>query len=166
MIFYGGEYPEASLISSQAKTAGLKIPLMGGDGIYDKTYISVAGAAGEGDLATSVGAPAESLDTAKQFVTDYNAAKYADAFSAYGALSYDAANIIINAIAKVIGGKSVTLNDQVRQDIIKAVQATDLQGATGSLKFDSYGDTLSKVLTVYKVENGAWKSVKVGEFGK
>ena len=166
MIFYGGEYPEASLISSQAKTAGLKIPLMGGDGIYDKTYITVAGAAGEGDLATSVGAPAESLDTAKQFITDYNAAKYTDAFSAYGALSYDAANIIINAIAKVIGGKSLTLNDKVRQDIIKAVQDTDLQGATGSLKFDQYGDTLSKVLTVYKVENGAWKSVKVGEFGK
>jgi branched-chain amino acid transport system substrate-binding protein len=166
MIFYGGEYPEASLISSQAKTAGLKVPLMGGDGIYDKTYISVAGASGEGDLATSVGAPAESLPSAKQFVTDYAAAKYTDPFSAYGALAYDAANIIISAISKTLSGKSVTLDATARQDIIKAVQATDQSGATGSLKFDQYGDTLSKVLTVYKVEGGAWKSVKVGEFGK
>jgi branched-chain amino acid transport system substrate-binding protein len=166
MIFYGGEYPEASLISSQAKTAGLKVPLMGGDGIYDKTYITVAGAAGEGDLATSVGAPAEELDSAKQFVADYKAANYPDPFSAYGALAYDAANVIINGIAKVLSGKAGPVNDQVRQDVIKAVQATDQGGATGSLKFDKYGDTLSKVLTVYKVESGAWKSVKVGEFGK
>ena len=96
MIYYGGEYPAASLLTSQADQQGLKVPLMGGDGIYSGTYISVAKAAGEGDLATSVGAPTDKLATAKSFVDAYAAAGYADPYEAYGAYSYDAANVIID----------------------------------------------------------------------
>ena len=162
MIFYGGEYPEASLISSQAKAPGIKAPLMGGDGIYDKTYITAA----EGDLATSVGAPAEELDSAKQFVADYKAANYTDAFSAYGAQAYDAANVIIDAWPRCCPKTSHRSTTSVRQDIVKAVQDTNLDGATGKVAFDQFGDTTTKVLTVYKVTTGAWKAVKTASSGR
>ena len=66
---------------------------------------SVAKAAGEGDLATSVGAPTDKLPTAKSFVDAYQAAGYADPYEAYGAYSYDAANVIIAALAKVLAGR-------------------------------------------------------------
>jgi len=33
-------------------------------------------------------------------------------------------------------------------------------GASGPLAFDQFGDTRSKVLTVYRVVDGAWKAVK------
>ena len=59
-VYYGGEYPQAGPLSQQAKAAGLNVPLMGGDGIFDPTYIELAGKTSEGDLATSVGAPTES----------------------------------------------------------------------------------------------------------
>ena len=58
-IYYGGQYPQAGPLSQQAKAAGLKVPVMGGDGIYDPKYIELAGKTSEGDLATSVGAPTE-----------------------------------------------------------------------------------------------------------
>jgi len=92
-------------LSKQMKAAGLSVPLMGGDGIYDPTFIKLAGAKSAGDLATSVGAPTDSLASAKDFVAAYKAAGYAEPFSAYGAYSYDAANVIINALAKVLPGK-------------------------------------------------------------
>ncbi len=59
-VYYGGEYPQAGPLSQQAKSAGLNVPLMGGDGIYDEAFIELAGKTSEGDLATSVGAPTES----------------------------------------------------------------------------------------------------------
>ena len=163
LLYYGGEYPEASLLSSQMKQANLNIPLMGGDGIYDPTYISVAKEAAEGDLATSVGAPAESLDTAKQFVADYKAGNYSEPFAAYGAYTYDAANVIISALAQVLPGKNA-IDDSVRQAVVKAVQGTSIDGATGKVSFDQYGDTSNKTLTVYKVTSGAWKAEKTGSF--
>ena len=36
----------------------------------------------------------------KQFVDDYKAAGFSEPFSAYGVLTYDAANVIINGLAK------------------------------------------------------------------
>ena len=162
-VFYGGEYPEASLLAKQMKAAGLDIPLMGGDGIYDPAYIKVAGAAANGDLATSVGAPTASLPTAKSFVTDYKAAGYKEGYSAYGAYSYDAANVIINALAKALNGKG-KIDDSVKQAIITDVQNTKMNGVTGSVAFDQFGDTTNKVLTVYKVAGGAWLPVKTATF--
>jgi branched-chain amino acid transport system substrate-binding protein len=136
---------------------------MGGDGIYDKTYIQTAKDAAEGDLCTSVGAPTDELASASDFVAAYKAAKYTDDFSAYGAYSYDAANVIIEALAKVLPGKS-SIDAQVRSDIVKAVQATQLDGVTGKVAFDEFGDTTTKVLTVYKVTNQEWTAVKTDEF--
>ncbi len=66
LIYYGGEYPEAQLLSSQMDAQGIKAPLMGGDGIYDPTFIKTAGQAAEGDLCTSVGAPTDDLDSASR----------------------------------------------------------------------------------------------------
>src|SRR5262249_6520853 len=41
-VYYGGQYPEAAPLSAQLK-AGVHIPVMGGDGIFDPTYIKLAG---------------------------------------------------------------------------------------------------------------------------
>ncbi|MEO7836448.1 MAG: branched-chain amino acid ABC transporter substrate-binding protein, partial [Acidimicrobiales bacterium] len=164
LIFYGGEYPEASLISSQAHGAqAIKAPIMGGDGLVDPTYITTAGAAAENDLATSVGAPPDQLESAKSFIKDYEAAGFKDPFSAYGALAYDAANIIIRALpAALASAKAV--DESVRAKVLDAVGKTTFDGASGAVAFDEFGDTVTRTLTLYKVQNGAFKPVKVGEF--
>lgn len=161
-IYYGGEYPQAGPLSNQAKAAGLDVPLMGGDGIYDPAYIKQAGSKSDGDLATSVGAPADTLDSAKSFVDAYAKAGYKDPYAAYGAYAYDAANAIINAMKTSLANADDV--SSARQATIDAVGKVDFQGATGHVSFDQYGDATSRVLTVYEVKNGKWEPVKTGEF--
>src|SRR5256714_6750991 len=135
MIYFGGEYPAASLLTSQADQQGLKVPLMGGDGIFDKTYIDVAKEAGQGDFATSVGAPTEQLPTAKAFVDAYAAAKYPDPYSAYGAYAYDAATVIIEALSKVLPGQD-KIDDALRAKFRQAMQDVSTNGVTATVAFD------------------------------
>jgi branched-chain amino acid transport system substrate-binding protein len=147
-VYYGGEYPVAGPLSAQLAAAGLNIPLMGGDGIVDAQFAALGGR--QGDLATSVGAPAESLPSAKQFIDDYAAAGYTEPFSAYGALTYDATNVLIQALASALAEGDYS--EERRADIVAAVQTTDMEGASGPVSFDQFGDTTNKVLTVYTVE--------------
>ena len=164
LIFYGGEYPEGSLISNQAKgPQAMRVPLMGGDGIVDPTYGKTAGPAANGDYGTSVGAPPESLESAKQFIADYRAAGFRDTYTAYGALAYDATNAIINSLPTALGS-ATAVDDSVRRKVVEAVGKVDFGGASGKVAFDTFGDTVTKTLTMYKVENGEFKPVKSGEF--
>lgn len=164
LIFYGGEYPEGSLISNQAKgPQAMRVPVMGGDGIVDPTYGKTAGAAANGDYGTSVGAPPESLDSAKQFIADYRAAGFRDTYTAYGALAYDATNAIINSLPTALGS-ATAVDDNVRRKVIEAVAKVDFGGASGKVAFDSFGDNVTKTLTMNKVENLEFKPVKTGEF--
>ncbi|WP_405737959.1 branched-chain amino acid ABC transporter substrate-binding protein [Streptomyces sp. NBC_00028] len=164
VVYYGGEYPQAGPLSKQIKAAGAKIPLVGGDGIYDPTFVELAGANSTGDLATSVGAPVETLASAKQFVADYKKAGYKDEYAAYGGYSYDAAWAIILAVKKVVDDNDGKLPSDARAKITAATQNVSFDGVTGKVSFDEYGDATNKQLTVYAVENGAWKAVKSGTY--
>ena len=161
-IYYGGEYPQAGPLSQQMKAAGLNVPLMGGDGIYDPKYITLAGKTSDNDLATSVGAPVDALDSAKKFVADYNAQGYKDPYAAYGGYSFDAANSIINALKTSL--KDARDVESARQATVDAMSKVSFDGVTGKVAFDQYGDTTSKVLTVYKVAGGKWATVETKAF--
>jgi branched-chain amino acid transport system substrate-binding protein len=129
---------------------------MGGDGLVDKQFVALGGRAG--DLATNVGAPAESLPSAKQFIADYEAANYAEPFGAYGAFTYDATNVVIDGLAKAVQGG--TWSEDTRKTVVSNVQATNLQGAGGPLSFDEFGDTTNKVLTVYTVKGDNFEPIE------
>lgn len=161
-VYYGGEYPQAGPLSQQMKTAGLKVALMGGDGIYDPKYIELAGAGSAGDLATSVGAPTDSTDTGKTFLSNYEKAGYKDPAGAYGGYSYDAANAIIEALKKSLASASDAKS--ARQATVDAVGNVSFDGVTGKVAFDEFGDSTSKILTVYKVDGGKWVAAKTDSF--
>jgi branched-chain amino acid transport system substrate-binding protein len=162
LIFFGGEYQVGAKLRAAATAAGLKVPMMGGDGLKDDSYITDAGAASEGDLASSIGAPAETEKSAKEFVAAYKAAAFKDRVTDFGPYAYDAANILIKAAAKALDGKK-SVTSAVRTAIRKDVQATDDEGASGKLGFDAYGDTKYKVLTLYKVSGGHWTAEVTSE---
>ncbi|WP_082176949.1 branched-chain amino acid ABC transporter substrate-binding protein [Arsenicicoccus sp. oral taxon 190] len=159
-IYYGGEYPQAGPLSKQAKAAGLNVPIMGGDGIFAADFIKLAGTTATGDLATSVGAPTDSLEKGKTFLADYKAAGYAEPSEAYGAYSYDAANAIIEA-AKTALKDAKTVED-ARAKMSEALGKVSIDGVTGKVEFDEYGDTKTRILTAYKVEGGKWVPAKTG----
>jgi branched-chain amino acid transport system substrate-binding protein len=164
VVYYGGEYPQAGPLSKQIKEAGAKIPLVGGDGIKDDTFIKLAGAAAAGDLATSVGSPVEELPSAKKFVADYKAAGYKEDYAAYGGYSYDSAWAIIEAVKKVVEDNDGKLPDDARAKVTEAMQNVSFDGVTGKVSFDEFGDATNKQLTVYSVENGSFNDVKSGTY--
>jgi branched-chain amino acid transport system substrate-binding protein len=159
-VYYGGEFPQAAPLSQQMKSAGLNVPLMGGDGIKSDKYYGLAGKSSAGDLSTSVGAPPETLESAKQFISDYTAASFKDPYEAYGPYAYDAANAIINALKVSLASASDAKS--ARQATIDALGSVSFDGATGKVSFDQYGDATAKVLTVYKIDNGKWAAAKTG----
>lgn len=161
-VYYGGEFPQAGPFSQQMKAAGLNVPLMGGDGIFSGEYTKLAGATADGDLSTSVGAPTDTLESAKSFITAYEAGGYADPYEAYGAYAYDAANAIINALK--VSLKDAASADAARQPTVQAMSSVSFDGVTGKVAFDEYGDTTSRVLTVYGVKGGKWEAVSTEEF--
>ena len=166
LVYYGGQYDESALITKQLKDAGVKIPLFGGDGMYATTYIETAGKPSEGDLATAIGVPVDTLPGAKAFVDTYKAKGYKGDYGAYGAYAYDATTAIINAVkaAKAANDDKLPTGDDLRSKVVEEVQKADFEGISGKLSFDEFGDTTNKQLTVYQVEKGKWKAVKTGTY--
>ncbi|MGW9449292.1 branched-chain amino acid ABC transporter substrate-binding protein [Streptomyces sp. NPDC055632] len=165
-VYFGGQYPEGGLLSDQIKKTGAKIPVMGGDGIYDPAFISASAEANDGDLATSIGYPVEKLDTAKKFIADYNAGGYKDPYAAYGGYSYDAGWAVIQAVKAVVAANNGKLPSDARAKVTEALGKVSFDGVTGKVSFDEFGDTTNKQLTVYKVEGGKWIDVKSDTFNQ
>lgn len=160
-VYYGGQFPEAAPLSAQLKDRGFKGPVMGGDGMQADDFIKGGGS--DGDLGTQVGAPVAKLPEAATFTSAYDGGGYKEESGPYGALTYDSANVLINALATALPGKDSV--EAARPDIVKAVQDTkDFKGITGTHGFDEFGDTSNKVLTVYKVEGKKWKDAFTGQF--
>ena len=159
VIYYGGIYNAGALLAKQSKDAGMKAPLMGGDGLYDPAFIQLAGASqAEGDLATSVGLPIANLPKGQEFTAAYKAMFPSDEIAAYAAYAYDATNVILNAVltvAKAQGADAVT-TPAGRDAIIAAVAATKTSGVTGDIAFDATGDTTNKAISLYEVQSGKW----------
>lgn len=166
-VYYGGEYPAGAPLASQIKNAGAKIPTVGGDALFSAEYIKLAKKNSEGDIASSVGAPLDTLDTAKEFMKNYKAAKYSQTWEAYGGYSYDSAWAIIQAVKAVTeknDGKLPTDVNDARKQISDAMQDVSFDGVTGKVGFDEFGDTTNKQLSLYEVTDGAHKPVASGEY--
>ncbi len=152
LIFFGGIYPELSLLLKQSKKVGLSVTWMGGDGIYDVTLIQLTGAElAEGVYATMLGVDPHTIPGAKDFVARYEA-RYGEigSFSAYG---YDAANVLIEAIRRA-GKKD-------RQAVLAEVKKMkDYPGILGPVNFDEKGDAIGKSVGIFKVEKGKFKFLK------
>jgi len=160
LIFFGGEYKVAATLRSQATAAGLTAPQMGGDGMLDAEYISGAGPPAAGSYASTVGRPLKKIPGATKFLDAYDAAGYTEPPSDFGPYAYDAANAIIAALKPVLKGKS-SLPKDARAKVIAGLQGTKLNGVTGPIAFDQYGDVVDPTFTLYTVSGSplAWTPV-------
>lgn len=163
-VYYGGEYPQAGPLSQQMKGAGLNVPLMGGDGIFDPTYIKLAGKDSAGDLVTAIGAPADKMPQGQSFLADYEKAGYKDPSGAIGAYSFDATNAIIEALKVSLKDAKSASDPAVRAATVTAMANVSFDGVTGKIGFDKFGDSTTRVLTAYKVIDGKWSPVSTQEF--
>ncbi|MET9852500.1 bifunctional serine/threonine-protein kinase/ABC transporter substrate-binding protein [Streptomyces sp. NPDC006450] len=160
-VYFGGYYDTAGPLSEQLKRAGVTIPLMGGDGVFDQQFITTNPKA-EGDLATGIGVPAEELAKGRDFLSEYQEAGYPEAAGSYGPYAYDATWAVIEAVKAVMKAHGGVLPQDARAKMPQAVSGLAFDGVTGRVAFDEYGDTVNRQLTVYAVKGGSWTTVKSG----
>ena len=153
IIFFGGIYPQGGPMAAQIKKLGMtNVPLVGGDGIHSGKFLDLAGDNKDGNYASDAGPDNTLIAGFADFNTRYKAMFGQDVVQ-YAPEAYDAANIIINAIKTAGGPDTAKIRD--------AVAATkDYKGVVQTYTFDSNGDILNAVWTLYKSVGGKWKALK------
>jgi branched-chain amino acid transport system substrate-binding protein len=149
VIYFGGYYPEGALITKQMRDLGMKMPLVGPDGLYDPQFLKIAGDAADGDIVTNIGLNIEKDPNAKEFLAAYKA-KYGEP-GAYGIFAYEATKILAAALEKDPTAKGEAL--------IKLLDETNYNGVLGKTTFAPNGDTTNKIITVYEVKNAKFVEI-------
>jgi branched-chain amino acid transport system substrate-binding protein len=151
-IFFGGtSQNQAGKLISDIRAAGITVPFMGSNFIYDNIFITDARTAATGVYALSTSIeetqlPQKGQDFLKRYRAKYG--KEAD----YAINAYDAMSVALDAL------KRTGVKDRAR--IIQAIAATkDFEGAAGKMSFDRNGDTTLTDYSVYQVQNGKWTFV-------
>jgi branched-chain amino acid transport system substrate-binding protein len=147
-LYYGGDPLAGAKVAKQSYDILRNIPKGGGDGVHTPDMLTSSGTpAIEGWYATSAAAHVLEQPAVQAWAKDYKA-KMKQEPADYTITYYDAALVVIDAIARVAkSGKPMT-----RDNVRDAIAATKLSTLQGEIQFDPNGDTLSKVVSIYQVK--------------
>ena len=127
-IFLPGYYTEAGLIGKQAKTLGIKVPLLGGDGWDSPKLAEIAGTSLDGCYFSTHFSPADTAPKVQDFVKKYTA-KFKAAPDGMAPLGYDAMMILADAMKRA----GSTDGDKVRAAL---AEVKDYDAVTGKISID------------------------------
>jgi branched-chain amino acid transport system substrate-binding protein len=143
VLYYGGIYPEAGLLVKQMKQLGLEAAFVSGDGVIDKEFIKIGGAAAEGAYL-SFSPSMEKKASAQHFRTAYQE-KFGE-IGPYSIYAYDAANIILKAV------EAAGTTDC--KELAHTIHSMTHEGAIGQIRFDEKGDVLDAPYIFWIVKDG------------
>jgi len=148
-IFDSGYYTEAGLIATQARDLGITCPILGGDGWDSDQTVKVGGQAINGCYFSNHYSPDEDRPEVKQFVAAYQKKYNGKVPDAMAILSYDAMNIMCDAIKRAgsTDGKKI-------RDALAATK--DFPGASGVTTIDDQHNA-KKSVVILKIEDGKFK---------
>ena len=149
LLFYGGMDAQAAPMVKQMRTLGLTLPLLGGDGINTAEFMALAGEAAEGVTASLPGVPLDSMPHGTEFRQKFEG-KYGQ-IQLYAPYCYDAVMVLAAAMKKADSIEPATF--------LPAIAATQHDGVTSQIRFDDKGDLVGGAITLYRIENGKWKTL-------
>ncbi len=144
-IFAPGYYAEVGAIARTAQRLGLKVPLLGGDGWDAPDLLKIAGDALNGSYYANHFAPDVATPKAQKFVADFTA-KYGAPPTGLGALGYDAAAVLVDAIRRADSTEPAAVRDAL-------AKTKDFEGVTGKITMDAARNA-QKSAVVLEIENG------------
>ena len=156
VIFISGLYGQAGLIVKQARETGITAQFFGADGIDSPDFLTIAGVAANGTYLTTPftfgGGGEEAARVAEAFKAEFGVAP-----DTWAALTYDATDMIAEAIGKTYY-KNATLaeNRKAIRDYLASLDTPEegYKGITGLTYFDKNGDTVNKPAYVKIVKDG------------
>ncbi|MDK9699809.1 MAG: branched-chain amino acid ABC transporter substrate-binding protein [bacterium] len=148
-LMFGGLYPEGGLLAKQMRDLGMNTILVSGDGTYDQEFVRIAGSAAEGAWLTYA-PPADEIPSAQSFIKNFKA-KYGE-MGPYSLFAYDAANILLGAMAK---------NPKANGDeLANLIRTNAWDAASGRIEFDANGDPKNAPYVLWTVKEGKLVVVK------
>lgn len=140
-IFVPGYYTEVGLIARQTRQLGMKIPLLGGDG-WDSEKLSELGQdAIKGSYFSNHYTTESTEPVVTEFIRKYREAYKGKTPDGLGALGYDAANILIEAMERT--GEITPKN--IRDEIAKT---KGFVGVTGVITINEKRDATKSAVVV------------------
>ena len=143
------EYYELSaLIATQAREIGMKSTFVGPDGwdgiigALDPSAYSIV----DNSYFTNHYSAEDNSEKVQSFLKKYRE-KYNEEPTAFSALAYDNVYILKNTIEKA--------GTTDKEDLVKAIKASDTDGITGHLTFDEKNNPI-KAVTIIKVKDGKY----------
>ena len=143
VVIYTGYYSQAAVLVKQLRDGGYKGIFAGGDGVLNSEFAVLGGAAAEGARLTGATVPLGELsaDLAAKFKESQGVEP-----GVYAAESFDAANIIIEAIKA---------GNTTRESILKFIKTVSYVGVGGSaISFDANGDSALGFINGFEVKSG------------
>ena len=148
VIYVPGYYTEIGLIIKQARQMGIKVPIVGGDGMCDSKLVQIAGAKNATKIfyTTPFSTRVAAQDpVASKFLKAFKDRYHADA-PAFSALAYDSVYMVKQAI-----------EDEKSDDSTKITaglaKLKDFKGVTGKMTIDKYHNP-DKSIVIEEITNG------------
>jgi len=138
ILFVPGYYGQVGPIARQARTVGLTVPLLGGDGWDSPKLVEGAGGAGgalEGSYFTNHSSMSDPDPTIQKFVSAYKAAYGGQKPDSLAALGYDSIGVLVDAMKRVGAPADGNYSSLAyRTKLRDAIAATkDYKGITGTI---------------------------------
>jgi len=155
LVFYGGIIQNgAGPLWRDLRTAAPEAKMMGSDALFEEAFIADAGEHAEGTHITFGGVPPALLEgPGRAFVRRY-VERFGKEPESYGASSYDAMGVVLQAIEQV-GAPD-------RAAVVDAAFATrDFPGLQGRFSFDANGDADLRRGTRLTVRGGRFQPLRV-----
>lgn len=146
VLFVAAIPNEAGIITQQIRAAGLKQPIVSGDGYDTPLLIDVAGEnANDVYYSTHM-----SLESDKPAIVDF-VKSYTDKYgnapeNAFAALGYDTLNLIADAITRAGDASPTAIRDAL-------AKTSGLEGVTGTISYEEGSRKPSKAITIMKVQD-------------
>jgi branched-chain amino acid transport system substrate-binding protein len=147
-LYVPGYYAEVGAIARTAQRLGVKVPLMGGDGWDAPDLFKIGGDALDGSFYSNHFAPDVATAKSQKFVADFKA-KYGQEPTGLGALGYDAAGVLFEAVKK--SGKT---DPAGIRDALASVK--NFEGVSGNISINANRDA-DKSAVIVAIENGKGK---------
>jgi len=149
MLYIAAGPDDVGTIVKQFRDAGVKKPIMGGDGYDTPLLVQVAGAGAEGVYFTTHSLMDASLgtDAVKAFIAAYQAEYKTPPENAFAGLGYDTVKLLVDAIKRAGSADPKAIREALND-------TKDLPGVTGAITFQPGSRIPQKGVTVILVKDG------------
>ena len=145
LIFYGGMDPQGGPMVKQLKELGIKAKFLTGDGGCTPNFITLAGAAAEGQYCSLPGVPLEKMPGGAAFKEKFTG-KFKTEIQLYAPYVYDATMTLVDAMKRA--------NSVEPAKYLPEIGKTAYQGVTAKISFDANGDLKDGAISFYEFKGG------------